>query len=418
MEARALAAPSESKWFLPGLGIGLAMLVGLLYGGANIVFFGHHALATTKEVPWGLFIINYAWAISSIGLSYIASFGIVLGIRQFDVIGRRALYLALIIVVAGVMSVAADLASPLRAPFLILTTHFSAPMGVVAVSISLYIALIAAELILVIKRGHHDLLVKVVAIAAFAAAVIVHSYHGAIFGLPYSRSFWYGPYYPIYFLLSALFASSAMIIFVTVTTYKVMGLQLSERLKESLSLIGRMLVYLLVIALFFLYWKVVSGHYAHKEEAYMLLTGKFAINFWVGEVLMTYLMPIGILAYSRFKDYNKMAIAGLMVFVGLYVGRYDFIIAGQLVPFLAFTPFDSDLGGSLSAFATYTPSLTEIAYSIGLLGFIWTGYVLGIRYLPLHKDEEDVVGEEMESEVLVTVYKPRRKDKEDKGAKQ
>ena len=101
-----------------------------------------------------------------------------------------------------------------------------------------------------------------------------------------------------------------------------------------------------------------------------------------------------------------------MVFVGLYVGRYDFIIAGQLVPFLGFTPFDSDLGGSLSTFATYFPSLTEIAYSIGLLGFIWTGYVLGIKYLPLHTDEEDVVGEELEREVLVEVYKPRRKGKD------
>ena len=414
MDGTTLSTDSSPKWFPIGLGIGLVMLLGLLYGGAQLVFFGHHALATTKEVPWGLFIINYAWAISSIGLSYIASFGIVLGIRQFDVIGRRALYLALIIVVAGAMSVAADLASPLHAPFLLLTTHFSAPMGVVAMSITLYIVLIALELYLVIKRGHHDLLVKVVAIAAFAAAIIVHSYHGAIFCLHYSRSFWDGPYYPIYFLLSALFASSAMIIFVTVTTYKMMGLQMNKRLQDSLSLIGNMLVYLLDIALFFLYWKLVSGHYVHKKEAYILLTGDFAFNFWFCEVLMTYLIPIGILVWSKFKDFNKMAFAGLLVIAGLYIGRYDFIVVGQLVPFLAFTPFDSDLGGSLSSWASYTPSLTEITYSIGLLGFIWTGYILGIKYLPLHKDEEEGV-EELESEPLISVYKARRKDKEDEG---
>jgi len=45
-------------------------------------------------------------------------------------------------------------------------------------SINLYIMLIAAELYLVIKRGHNDILVKVVAILAFGAAVLVHSYHG------------------------------------------------------------------------------------------------------------------------------------------------------------------------------------------------------------------------------------------------
>jgi Ni/Fe-hydrogenase subunit HybB-like protein len=414
MDAITLSAESRTKWFPIGLGIGAVMLVGLLYGFAQLLFVGHHALGTTKEVPWGLFIINYAWAISSIGLSYIASFGIVLGIRQFDVIGRRALYLALVIVVAGVMSVAADLAEPLHAPFLILTGHYSAPMGVVATSISLYIVLIAAELYLVIKRGHHDILVKAVAIAAFVAAVIVHSYHGAIFGLPFSRAYWYGPYYPIYFLLSALFTSSAIIIFVTVATYKAMGVEMSKRLMDSLSLIGKMLVYLLVIASFFLYWKIVSGHYAHKEEAYMMLNGQFAGNFWICEVLMTYLVPIGILIWAKFRDFNKMAIAGLLVVVGLYFGRYDFIIGGQLVPFLSFAPFDSELGGSFSSLASYTPSLTEITYSIGLLGFIWTGYILGIKYLPLHQDEEETV-EELESEPLISVYKPRRKDKEAEG---
>ncbi len=388
MDARTVSIESPPRWFPIGLGIGLAMLLGMLYGLAQLTFIGHHSLNTTKEVPWGLFIINYAWAISSIGLSYIASFGIVLGIRQFDVIGRRALFLALIIVTAGAMSVAADLASPLHAPFLILTTHFSAPMGVVAMSLNLYIALIAIELYLLIKRGHHDILVKVVAITAFVAAVVVHSYHGAIFGLHYSRSYWYGPYYPIYFLLSALFTSSAMIIFVTVATYKMMGMQMSEKLQASLRFIGKMLVYLLVIALFFLYWKLVSGHYAHKKEAYKLLTGEFSFNFWVWEVLITYLIPIAIIAYARFRDLNKMAIAGLLVVVGLYVGRYDFIIVGQLTPFLGFSPFDSDLGGSLSHFASYTPSLTEITYSIGLLGFIWTCYMLGIKFLALHKDEE------------------------------
>lgn len=389
METKAILAESQSNWFKIGLGIGLVMLAGLVYGLTNLMFLGHHALATSKEVPWGIFIVNYAFAISSIGLSYISSFGIVLGFKQFDVIGRRALYLAIIIVVAGVMSVAADLASPLRAPFLMLTTHFSAPMGVVAVSITLYILLISLELYLLIKRGHHDLLVKVVAIVAFVAAVVVHSYHGAIFGLTHSRSLWFGSYYPIYFLLSALFTSSAMIIFVTVYTYKMMGEQMSVKLQESLRGIGKMLVYLLVIAIFFLYWKVVSAHYAHKKEAYILLTGPFAFNFWVGEVLMTYLIPIAILVYSRFMDLNKMAFASLLVVVGLYIGRYDFIIVGQLVPFLAFTPFSNDLGGSLSNIASYTPSLVEITYTIGLLGFIWTGYMLGIKYLPLHKDEQD-----------------------------
>jgi Ni/Fe-hydrogenase subunit HybB-like protein len=387
MEEKTLSVESSSRWFPIGLGIGLILLTGLLYAGAQIVYLGHHSFNTTKEVPWGLLIINYAWCISTIGLSYIASFGIVLGLKQFDPIVRRALYLALIIVIAGVLGVFSDLAAPLHAPFLMLTTHFTAPMGVVATSINLYIALIALELYLVIKRGHSDIIVKVVAVLAFGAAVLVHSYHGAIFGMQYMRSYWFGNYYPIYFLLSALFTSSAVIIFVSVATYKMTGMQMSERLQDSLRFIGKMLVYLLVVACFFLYWKIVPSHYAHKPETYMLLNGDFAFKFWVCEVLGTYLVPIAIIAYARFKDLNKMAVASFLVFVGLWFGRYDFIVVGQLVPYLAFVPFDSDLGGSLSKFASYTPSLTEITFGIGQIGFIVTGYMLGIKYLPLHKDE-------------------------------
>lgn len=381
---------SSGRWFPIGLGIGLAMiLIGLQFGLYRIVFVGHETLSNTKEVPWNIFIVNYAFAISSIGLSYLSSFGIVLGIKQFDIIARRSLLLAILIIIAGIMSVAADMRQPMHAVYMLLTPHVTSPMGIVALCINLYLALIILELYLIIKRGHHDLLVKAVAIAAFAMAVIVHSYHGAIFGLSYSRTFWNGPYYPIYFLLSALFASSSMIILVTVVTYKMTGKQISQKLHETLMSVGKVLLaYLLSIGLFFLYWKMTSGHYFHKKEAQIMLFGDYKWNFWIFEVLIGYLIPIALIAKARFKELNLMAVAAFLIIIGIYVGRYDFIIVGQLEPYLAFTPFVSDMGGSASSLASYSPNLTEIALSVGLFGFIWTGYVLGVKYLPLSKDEE------------------------------
>ena len=72
-----------------------------------------------------------------------------------------------------------------------------------------------------------------------------------------------------------------------------MGQQMSKRLQDSLSLIGQMLVYLLIIASFFLYWKIVSGIMLISKRRTPMLTGRFAVFFWIGEVLMTYLVPIG-----------------------------------------------------------------------------------------------------------------------------
>ena len=377
-------------WFPLGMAIGFLMLLGLLYGTYQTVFVGHHTLANTKEVPWNLFIVLYAYAISSIGLSYIASFGIVLGFKQFDVIAIRALYLAIFIIIAGVLSVVADMRQPLHGIWLILTTKPTSPLGIVALTINLYLLLIGTELYLLIKKGHEGKLVKIIAIAAFGTALIVHSFHGAIFGLAYSRGFWSGPYYPIYFLLSALFCSSSIILFVTYVTYKATGHKISAKLETTLKTIGKLLIYLLGTGLFFLFWKMSTAWYFDKPEGMLLIAGPYSINFWVFEVLLGYLFPILIITLSRF-DLKWMAVAGLMVMVGLFISRYDFIIVGQLTPYLGFTPFGSDLGGSLSKYglAEYFPNKTEILTAIGMFGLVVTAYVLGVKYLPLGKDELD-----------------------------
>jgi len=376
------------SWFPIGLGIGLMMLASLLYGAYQFMIVGHHTLANTKEVPWNLFIVMYAFCISSIGLSYIASFGIVLGFKQFDVIARRALYLAILIILAGLMSVGADTRQPLHVQWLMLTTHPTSAMGIVAFCLGIYVVLITTELYLLIKKGHEGGLIKLIAIGAFICGLIVHSFHGAIFGLAYSRSFWNGPYYPIYFLLSALFCSSAIILFGTYVTYKVTGLQITAKLEKSLKTVGKLLAYLLSVGMFFLFWKMTTAWYFDKPEGMLLLSGPYSINFWVFEVLIGYLLPVLIITLSRY-DLKWMAVAGFMAMLGLAFSRYDFIIIGQLTPYLGFTPFGSDLGGSISKYglAKYSPNTPEIAFVIGLVGFIWTAYVLGVKYLPLGKDE-------------------------------
>jgi molybdopterin-containing oxidoreductase family membrane subunit len=318
----------KKLWFPVGVFLGLVMLSGLLYGAYNYVLIGHQTLANTKEVPWNLFIVIYAFCISSIGLSYLASFGIVLGIKQFDIIARRALFLAILIINAGMLSVASDLRQPLHGIYMLLTTHPTSPLGVVAITINLYLGMIILEL--------------------------------------YLR----GPYYPIYFLLSALFCSSSIILLVTYSTYKVTGIPITAKLENTLKDIGKLLVYLLGIGMFFLFWKMTS------------------INFWVFEVLLGYLIPILMIVYSRY-NLRVMAYAASFALVGLFMSRYDFIIVGQLAPYLGFAPFGSELGGSVSdlGLAKYMPNLVEIATGVGLFGLVWTGYILGCKFLPLGKDE-------------------------------
>lgn len=378
---------SSPRWFTAGITLGVIMLAGLLYGWYQVFGHGHETLASSNEVPWNLFIVMYAFAISSIGLSYIASFGIVLGLKTFDVISRRALFLAILLIMTAMLSIFTDMGSPSHAINLILNFNPTSALSMVALSINIYFLLIVAEFYLLIKRGHDDPLLKVVALAAFITAIVVHSFHGAIFGLTQQRAFWGGPYYPLYFLLSALFASSAIIVLVTTVTYKVTGRKMSAKLNESLSAIGAtLLAYLVAIAVFFLSWKIYSAYYFGKTEAKLLLFGPYKLSFWLFELGLGYVVPFLLLLFWRPRSLNKMAFASLLVLIGLFFSRYNFIIVGQLKPGYAYLA--EQLGGALmTPYASYFPNVTEIMVGVGLFGLALTGYVLGVRYLPLDADE-------------------------------
>jgi Ni/Fe-hydrogenase subunit HybB-like protein len=105
-------------------------------------------------------------------------------------------------------------------------------------------------------------------------------------------------------------------------------------------------------------------------------------------VLLGYLIPILIIVISQY-NLKMMAFAAFLALVGLFMSRYDFIIVGQLTPYLGFAPFGSELGGSVSTLglADYLPNFVEVATGIGLFGMVLTAYVLGCKFLPLSKDE-------------------------------
>jgi len=383
----------QPQWFKTGMIIGGVMLAALLFGAARILFVGHSVFASSNEVPWNIMVVYYAYGISSIGLSYIASLGLLFGMKSFDVFARRALFLALILAVPSITSIVLDMGNPLRAVYTIWYWSPESALAIVAMSINVYVVLIAAELYFLIKRGHEDRLVKILAIGTFLSATIAHSHLGSIFGLTTAKDLWAGPYYPLYFLLSAFTLSAALIIPVTVYTYKATGQQISEKLGQGLVATGKLLAGLIAISMIFLYWKLYSGFYAGKPEVKMLFTGAYALNFWVFEVLIGFLVPFVMLLVQpnvlSAKKLNSMAVASVMAIVGLFISRYDFVILGQLIPSNSKLLSGIGSGGDyLTQLAAYTPNLTEILTGIGLFGIVWTAYLLGVRYLPLDADEK------------------------------
>jgi molybdopterin-containing oxidoreductase family membrane subunit len=125
----------------------------------------------------------------------------------------------------------------------------------------------------------------------------------------------------------------------------------------------------------------------------MLFSGAYAMNFWLFEVVIGFVIPLFMLLVSMraesVRRANLMAAASVFALVGLFVSRYDFVIIGQLITSSSKLLSGIGSGGDyMMQLASYSPNITEILTSIGLLGITWVAYLAGVRYIDLDEDEQ------------------------------
>jgi Ni/Fe-hydrogenase subunit HybB-like protein len=86
-------------------------------------------------------------------------------------------------------------------------------------------------------------------------------------------------------------------------------------------------------------------------------------------------LPIAILLYSAWqKKTTGVLIASVMVLVGYFVKRYDFVVASQIYPVIK------------EGLPSYLPTFMEVMVISGILGAFLLAYTLGVRFLPLNNE--------------------------------
>ena len=80
----------------------------------------------------------------------------------------------------------------------------------------------------------------------------------------------------------------------------------------------------------------------------------------------------------RHNDRYVMIALGLVV-MGVLVNRWNVTLSGLVAP----PQWSPGVIGNLVV-ATYLPSMTELAVSIGIAGYALLGFTLGVKYLPLY----------------------------------
>jgi molybdopterin-containing oxidoreductase family membrane subunit len=350
----------------------LLTLAGVTAGIHSIVVGHEQTFGTTREVPWGILIAAYVFfVVTSTGLCIVSSIGHVFGFKNFNPIAKRAVFLSIVTIVAGFLVIAFEIENSWRMPVgNVIGANPTSNIWWMGALYGAYLFFMMVEFVMLQKERHKAAMSF--GLAGLLTGVVAHSNLGAVFGLLGAREFWHGPYMPIYFIVSAAMSGCVAIIFFTYLAYKANNWEFSEDMKESLISVAKVGALMMAIILFFTSWKMISGITGNPPGKYaammVLISGPYAINFWLGEVALGMIIPFILILAVRGRNLQVLFAASVAGMVGIFFMRYDLVIVGQLIPHYH--------GMGLVDYPelfTYMPSFHEILITVS--GFTFCGFL-------------------------------------------
>jgi Ni/Fe-hydrogenase subunit HybB-like protein len=355
-----LRSPQIAYWTL----LGVVAAVGMSAIHARIEH-GLQVTNLTSLVPWGLWVALYIYFIGlSAGSFLLSTLIYVFGQTRFERVGRLALFVAFVALVAGLAFIWLDLGHPER--FWTVFLHRN-PASVLEWEIHLYVlyaVVLLAELWLVMRpdlvrgaqqrswRGRlYRLLalgstdvsetalsrdrraVRVLGLLGVPVAIGVHGGTGAIFAVVKARPFWYSGLVPVIFLVSALASGGAALTCLTAFSLK------GERHRDLVRGLARLVTAFLALDVLCLASEMLVGLYGgvpdHVATYRAMLFGPFWYVFWILQVGLGTVAPLVILLHPRTgQSRGWIGLATALVAIGIVGVRLNIIIPPLTVPLL------------------------------------------------------------------------------------
>ena len=353
-------------------------------GAAMTIAPGSEAFGTTPSFEWGILISAYVFfAITTSGLCLGSSLGTVFGIEMFLPFEKRHAILAILSLTTAFGIIALDLHYPVRMVFgAVFNPSVSSAMWWMGVFYGVYLVFLVVE-VWSMFFGHDDIH-RYACLASSCTAVLAPSTLGAVFGMVFAHTYWYGIFTPITMLVTALLAGTALlgIVFYVVIRLGLTGFERGRRL--AIPAVRILLTVALIVSLILLGRGLLDGMTSDKVAFHgatlALLTGPLAFPFWV-RLLGGLVIPLILISLPRTRTVTGTGIASALVFVGVLMDRLLFVSAGQIIPTTA-------VGGVVSqTYVDYMPSLVEISIVAAAFAFVAFVYTLAERYLDLSEGD-------------------------------
>ncbi|MBF8289318.1 MAG: polysulfide reductase NrfD [Chloroflexi bacterium] len=365
----------------------VALVLGA-YGFWSRLAFGERDVNYGSYVNWGLWVAMYLFfAGLAAGSFMLATLDYVFGIPLFRGTGRYALWASLVTLPAALLLIGLDLGHLERIWKVYLQPNFSSLLAQLVWSYSALFLTAFASLVLAM-RGSRRLLRPVMSFG-LVLAVFVSGGVGALLGVNAGRVSLHNAMLPAQFPVLNL-ASGVAVMLVIVGFFGVVGD--SDRRARLLRVLGAAMAVLLLTKSYFLWVDYSQVLYSRVPDAVataeLVLFGQYAWAFWILQIGLGIVVPMAVILWpGRARTPIVMGMAGVLVLVGLAVGRTAIIFPALAIP---------ELDGLAEAFTgphlnyDYTPSLMEWSVTIGVVGLATLAYLVGSDRLPFLKNSPEV----------------------------
>jgi molybdopterin-containing oxidoreductase family membrane subunit len=376
------AGRSSGMWLGAGA---LILIVSLGAALSALMSSGHAAFNTTGDgVSWGLPVVAYVYfSMLSTGLALVASLSTVFGYKEFAPIAKRCTWVSIGALVAGFTALALEMGHPFRMLWAV-PLNFQPSSALVWMGIFYLVCLVLLVLkFQKIQAGDWDspgshLLAKL----GVVFEVLAIGTLGAAFGMMAMRPLWYGPEVPALYLATACLLGVAGAFLFTFMAYGTNHDAMPPKVKALMTgPLPKLFALVIAVSVVFVGYRAITTLWSNADGLQaahaMYKSPLFFFEFFVGLLLPLYMMTNA----GMRNNPTMQLVAALLVAVAAFIGRYEYIIGGQLVPLFK--------GSWVEGMISYAPSGTEWMLVVLAVGITLTVYAFGEKSLNLADEPRD-----------------------------
>lgn len=367
--------------FFSWLGLlGVAIVIGL-FAAFKLLTEGHHLFNTNDVLIWSLPLGVYIYlALTSSGLTLLAAIPLVFGVKRYEPLAKRLIFLAIASLLAGFISIGLELGNVLHMVYIILSPNLSSPIWWMGAIYSLEMVVLILKFWRLHTGDWNSLTSKTLGKISFLCALIAPLMIGSVFGITESRVTYFGPIMSIYCLFMAILSGSALCLFYNLIHARVTGNGISDDKNSLFRELTRIFtgalgaVIILTLIKFFFEGSTVIPEFLNYHKYAQVFGSIASINT---EIIFGLFLPFILISIPGLR-YNQSTriLTSALVLVGTLAMHMEILLAGQSRP----------VGPKAEQFPdviSYFPSMWEWIVFMLSIAVMLLLFSLGERFLNL-----------------------------------